>query len=96
MRNFKKILITLAITAFAVLMPKTGAQAANTSLPATTPIWFDAEYYATVYPDVYNAFAPNIQAMGGLDNAMWLTKEESPLRILTGSMLRIMQPPIPM
>ncbi len=71
MRNFKKILITLAITAFAVLMPKTGAQAANTSLPATTPIWFDAEYYATVYPDVYNAFAPNIQAMGGLDNAMW-------------------------
>ena len=71
MRNFKKVLVTLAIAVFAVMIPKTQAKAANAALPASTPVWFDAEYYATVYPDVYNAFAPNIQAMGGLDNAMW-------------------------
>ena len=70
MKNIKKILIALAIAAFAVLVPKAQAKAAE-ALPATTPIWFDAEYYATAYPDVYAAFAPNIQAMGGLDNAMW-------------------------
>ena len=71
MRNFKKILVTLAIAVFAVMIPKTQAKAANAALPATTPVWFDAEYYATVYPDVYNAFAPSIQALGGLDSAMW-------------------------
>lgn len=71
MRNFKKLLIVLTLAVFAVMIPKTRAEAANTALPATTPVWFDAEYYATVYPDVYNAFAPNMQAMGGLDNAMW-------------------------
>ena len=71
MRNFKKILITLALAVFTAMLYKAPVQAANAALPATTPVWFDAEYYATVYPDVYNAFAPNIQAMGGLDNAMW-------------------------
>ena len=71
MRNFKKILMTLAIAVFAVIIPKAGVKAANEVLPASTPVWFDAEYYATAYPDVYAAFAPNIQAMGGLDSAMW-------------------------
>ena len=71
MRNFKKILMTLAIAVFAVIIPTAGVKAANEVLPASTPVWFDAEYYATAYPDVYAAFAPNIQAMGGLDSAMW-------------------------
>ncbi len=41
------------------------------NLPANTPVWFDAEYYATAYPDVYAAFKPNLAQYGGFDAAMW-------------------------
>ncbi len=41
------------------------------NLPASTPVWFDAEYYATVYPDVANVYLPNAATYGGFDAAMW-------------------------
>ena len=69
MKKFGKILITACLCLMAVVFAKQTVSAET--LPAATPVWFDAEYYATVYPDVANVYLPNAATYGGFDAAMW-------------------------
>jgi len=72
MKNLKMFILAAAIIILAAVTPGMKAQAANTSLPDKTPLWFDAEYYATRYPDVAAVYGgANAATYGGFDAAMW-------------------------
>ena len=72
MKKLKMLILTAAIALLAVITPAVRTQAANVSLPDKTPIWFDAEFYATAYPDVAAVYGgANAATYGGFDSAMW-------------------------
>ena len=72
MKNLKMFILAAAIILLAAVTPGMKVQAANASLPDTTPLWFDAEYYATRYPDVNAVYGgANAATYGGFDAAMW-------------------------
>ena len=70
MKNLKLFILAAAMIVLAAVTPGMKAQAANVSLPDKTPLWFDAEYYATRYPDVAAVFCVGDPAASGALSAI--------------------------
>ena len=66
----RKIVNVLVLSAAIIFSSKLAVHAAG-NLPQNTPVWFDAEYYASIYPDVYAIYGANAEKYGGFDSAMW-------------------------
>lgn len=71
MKNLKRILTALVLSVAFMFLLKLPVHAAANVLPLATPAWFDAEYYATAYPEVYSLYGTKGSLNSGFDATMW-------------------------
>ena len=71
MNNLIRKIVNVLVLSVAIIFSSKLAVHAAGNLPQNTPVWFDAEYYASIYPDVYAIYGANAEKYGGFDSAMW-------------------------
>ena len=71
MKKTFNLILTVTAVFFLVMFSENRVNATGAVLTENTPVWFDAEYYAAAYPDVYETYGKNAAMYGGFDSAMW-------------------------